>query len=952
MEHSMQGDDPSRPTHPLSSFTSQGILPPSFSVGSIQTMSSKEAEDVLKVDQRNDDESTGRTNDDKRDDDIFGSFEDVSVAPKMERASFQRDEIRSQPSSLLSTIDRFRLNKNVLIDMSLPSLPGKTNTQVTKEATLYIGYLNLLTLFDMMDEDCDGFLKFEDLLFALISTKCPLFGSTRVLQRKLESAFDHIVVSKRPNAKGLILYREFPKLITEVCDREVNSIQIIMTYLNRFLQNDGIKRLRKRKASVARSESMTPHQDRMTPSNNPILREIIEELPQGAKRARRKERTFRRTLRDACGRMTMFHAFLGVLIWQFLFTCWYFFYPHTNFRFDQAFYYSAQAGLSVGFGMLSEEIKGGLSSDCQSMCKKQLNCTADEHVSLHDPLQLSQQESDPSRIMTILNVILGSSIIGGALGYFIQVMIDRHNELKEQIVNEEKRKALTFTHKKTVQDLKKIQTRRASVATRRRQRNVQYPCLAIIRANITYWCASCGLEINENFGDYMTVWTVLIFITCGVVFGMAHEKWGFIQSLYFAITTVSTGGLQGPDPTSRFSMVFTGCYVLVGVPLYAYCLGKYSEFLISFTQNENIRERVEEIVSLQEYQFLSKLHKSHHMTIGPFEFLQMELLRVGKCDQSFLDDVASRFDDFDILNNGSISLEELISANIFESYDVDDSGYLEYDEFRDMVLFMINGPWNKRFGRLIKTTISPGSRERDIKRVFHACDTSGDGKVSRHEFLDWICHLAVDQRVYWRGRVLWHKKNDRGIDDTRHYVAVLTDNGFEFRRGEAADAIFVDTDALPYAEVKQIRFDENCGVWITSREDSRRKGDIIALETQKQSVADKLVRACRRVRALDDKLYGTRLNMVCNDKDNDEDRHETKTSGMQALDIQAPPHDESTGCVTSTKARKRISLSIFQRLSQSLSSSTGSPNATSSSSPIQREGSSRSAFLSLFDEPE
>ena len=41
-----------------------------------------------------------------------------------------------------------------------------------------------------------------------------------------------------------------------------------------------------------------------------------------------------------------------------------------------------------------------------------------------------------------------------------------------------------------------------------------------------------------------------------------------LEHRYFSITTMSTAGLQGPSTDSKFSMVFTGIYVSVGVPLY------------------------------------------------------------------------------------------------------------------------------------------------------------------------------------------------------------------------------------------------------------------------------------------------------------------------------------------------------------------------------------------------
>ena len=49
---------------------------------------------------------------------------------------------------------------------------------------------------------------------------------------------------------------------------------------------------------------------------------------------------------------------------------------------------------------------------------------------------------------------------------------------------------------------------------------------------------------------------------------MLHEDWTFISSVYYGVTAMSTGGLQTPNGRSAFSMMFTGIYVLIGVPLY------------------------------------------------------------------------------------------------------------------------------------------------------------------------------------------------------------------------------------------------------------------------------------------------------------------------------------------------------------------------------------------------
>lgn len=337
---------------------------------------------------------------------------------------------------------------------------------------------------------------------------------------------------------------------------------------------------------------------------------------------------------------------------------------------------------------------------------------------------------------------------------------------------------------------------------------------------------------------------------------------------------------------------------------YAYCLGRYSEFLIKFSQERRITEAVEEIVSLHEVEFLQKLNNTHNHGISPFEFLQMELLRTGKCDQNFLDKVAKRFSEFDIVSDGEITLQEIIAANIFESYDVDDSDKLEFDEFRHMIKFLISGKWNKRFGRIVEQDITD---DKSIREVFNVCDSSGDGVVSRGEFLEWISHISINQLVLWRGRVKFHSKSRKNDD----YIVVMTEKSLEFRPAEASDAILCTTEALRLKHVEKIRFDDEKGIWISISEKSefvRDDEDVVTLEVQKQRVADKLLRACLKCTRLNGKISGVRMKRL-----QEEEEMERKRAFETKIDM------SGGSCVLSSRAeegnRKRLNFNIFRAMS-------------------------------------
>ncbi|MGH2907445.1 MAG: potassium channel family protein [Solirubrobacterales bacterium] len=54
-------------------------------------------------------------------------------------------------------------------------------------------------------------------------------------------------------------------------------------------------------------------------------------------------------------------------------------------------------------------------------------------------------------------------------------------------------------------------------------------------------------------------------IVTGTIFYMIVEKWDFVDSLYFTVTTLTTVGFGNPSPTTDLGKLFTTVFVLSGV---------------------------------------------------------------------------------------------------------------------------------------------------------------------------------------------------------------------------------------------------------------------------------------------------------------------------------------------------------------------------------------------------
>jgi len=210
---------------------------------------------------------------------------------------------------------------------------------------------------------------------------------------------------------------------------------------------------------------------------------------------------------------------------------------------------------------------------------------------------------------------------------------------------------------------------------------------------------------------------------------------------------MSTGGLQTPNARSTFSMLFTGIYVLVGVPLYGCCLGIFANMLVQKAADKREAEKLNAKVSKEEFQFVRMINQRKHGNgkggegkkddddddegepIDKYQFFEMELLRSGMVDLDFLEHVEETFDNFDIDKSGSVSWLEMVAYSAFAGVDVDGSGEIEYDEFKKLMQ-------NMDILQRVMGTTHDLTDETFIKSVFMACNTDNDGNdnISRVEF--------------------------------------------------------------------------------------------------------------------------------------------------------------------------------------------------------------------------
>jgi len=342
----------------------------------------------------------------------------------------------------------------------------------------------------------------------------------------------------------------------------------------------------------------------------------------------------------------------------------------------QSFYYSVQAGLSIGYGLLSEG-------------------------------------KESSRLFTVFYILAGSSFIVGALVYFIEISLCQQEEWQ----SEEEKKLAKFSacikadgyagfnlgqlhelmicypeHMRDVvfrleNDYQKVQDTmqefsESSLSQRARMVDsilkdacskleefenhvVSIPDLLKMHLQEASWRQRAWHFLCAHTTMTRELLATIIWATIGILYVCIAEDASFISGLYFAVTSMSTAGFYAVTSTASGSVYwFTGIYCLIGVPLYAFLLGSYANILVEQYNKEQMLESIHARMKGSEVAFLEHLVKNEHKEKADFaDYVEIQLLRLGKVDRDFLRQLRDDFNGLDQDGVGKIPLHAFLSES-------------------------------------------------------------------------------------------------------------------------------------------------------------------------------------------------------------------------------------------------------------------------------------------------
>jgi len=160
------------------------------------------------------------------------------------------------------------------------------------------------------------------------------------------------------------------------------------------------------------------------------------------------------------------------------------------------------------------------------------------------------------------------------------------------------------------------------------------------------------------------VWLICVGIM--ITYSIWGLEWPFIQALYFAISTLSTGGHWGlTEGAAGWMWWLTGVFSMVGVPLMGVAMAQLATLLVDESDLEVTKESIVEDVTGEELLMLRKFElENGDGVIDKAEFIILCMVRMGQ-DPLLIEFISKRFDELDDDDSGCLTIEEITGGKYY-----------------------------------------------------------------------------------------------------------------------------------------------------------------------------------------------------------------------------------------------------------------------------------------------
>ncbi|MDP7180405.1 MAG: potassium channel family protein [Candidatus Woesearchaeota archaeon] len=99
-----------------------------------------------------------------------------------------------------------------------------------------------------------------------------------------------------------------------------------------------------------------------------------------------------------------------------------------------------------------------------------------------------------------------------------------------------------------------------------------------------------------HFKVSVAIFITIVLISAGTIVYHDLEKWSYVDSVYFSVTTLTTVGYGDMHPTNDMSKIFTVIYILFGVSIVFYLFSAIGNYVMQ-KHSYHLRERIRDYIS-------------------------------------------------------------------------------------------------------------------------------------------------------------------------------------------------------------------------------------------------------------------------------------------------------------------------------------------------------------------
>ena len=196
------------------------------------------------------------------------------------------------------------------------------------------------------------------------------------------------------------------------------------------------------------------------------------------------------------------------------------------------------------------------------------------------------------------------------------------------------------------------------------------------------WIRSLYVYAAMNSEKLFMIYAWLLLLFFGAFFTVCTVHWPWLDGFYYALTSMSTAGLEGIPPDSPdYLFVITGLMTAVGVPVMAMAIGNIGLLIAESHSVARVEAIVDQKLSITKKELAGILQvklrppfqsdddsvtSGGDVSIDRNEYLLASLVRMKACDIELVYDLLKKFDSIDVAHLGRVALSQVSDSNAEE----------------------------------------------------------------------------------------------------------------------------------------------------------------------------------------------------------------------------------------------------------------------------------------------